>query len=162
MMADSLNIRGLDAALGKLRALRGKEQIKAVRQALRKGANIVRKDAQARAKALDDPSTTQAIHKEIVVRQGRFRNGELSMRVGVRGGAKAYVDSARNRREGRVGRAYEGGGNVYHWRFLEFGTSKMAARPFMRPALEGNVEKVIDAFGGDLEASIDKIMAKAR
>lgn len=38
-----------------------------------------------------------------------------------------------NRRQGRVGQE-SATANAYYWRFLEFGTSKAAARPFIRPA----------------------------
>ena len=60
-------------------------------------------------------------------------------KVGVMGGArqKTYVDNRANRRAGRVGATYEvEDAETFHWRFLELGTRKMRARPFMRPALE--------------------------
>lgn len=159
----SNQIQGLDAVLGRLAQLQGKEMKKAVTASLRKGANLVKKDAASRAQAFDDPSTPAQIFKEIVVRTGKVSNREdVRLRVGVKGGAKNFKDTKQNRRMGRVGKAYEGGGNVYWWRFLEFGTSKMAARPFMRPALAENTNKVIALFRDNLGPAIDKVLSKRK
>lgn len=45
------------------------------------------------------------------------------------------------------------GTNVQYAQPLEFGTSKMAARPFLFPALEKNREKVVAAIKEELEAA---------
>jgi len=155
------HIEGLDAVLARLGQLQGKEMKKAVTASLRKGANLVKKDAAMRAKSFDDPSTPAQVFKEIVVRTGKVRNREdVRLRIGVKGGAQNYKNTKQNRRLGRVGNSYEGGGNVYWWRFLEFGTSKMAARPFMRPALAENTDKVIALFKDTLGPAIDKVLSK--
>jgi HK97 gp10 family phage protein len=36
----------------------------------------------------------------------------------------------------------------YYWRFVEFGTVKMAARPFLRPALEAKKMDAVEAMDG--------------
>jgi HK97 gp10 family phage protein len=36
--------------------------------------------------------------------------------------------------------------DAYYWRYIEFGTSKMAARPFLRPAFEAKKEAAIEAL----------------
>lgn len=151
----------VEPLLAEFRSLPKKLGSKALKSALRKGATVVKKDAQKRAKRFDDPATAAKVWKEITVRAGkRRRNGDVTMQVGVKGGAKRYVDNARNRRLQRVGSSYEGPGAVYYWRFLEFGTSKMKAQPFMRPALANNVEKVMDAVTVSLRKGIDKAVAK--
>ena len=165
-MAD-FKITGADEALRKLRDLAPKLQKKALNAAMRKGMTIVKKSAVAGAKRFDDPATAQSIAKEIVVRSNakrarRMGPGTFLVQVGVRGGAKAYRDNRKNRAAGRVGKSYEGGGNVYHWRFLEFGTSKMRAQPFMRPALEDNVDTVTNTVASELDKAIDKIVAKGQ
>lgn len=138
-MADNLGgIQGLDAVLGRLKQLHGKKQINAIKMAMRKGANIIKKDAVARAGALDDSETPNKIYKEIVTRMRKQRGNELRISVGVRGGARKYVSNRANRRAGKVGKSYETGGIVWYWRILEFGSVKMAARPFMRPALKAS------------------------
>lgn len=164
-MANEFEIQGLDGVLKKLETLGPKLRKKALNSAMRKGMNVVKKAAQARARRFDDPRTAQSIPKEIVVRSNakkarRMGPGTFLVQVGVKGGAKAYVDNRKNRRAGRVGQSYEGGGNVYHWRFLEFGTAKMRAQPFMRPALEENTGAVTDVVVKELDSAIDKIIAK--
>lgn len=62
------------------------------------------------------------------------------MQVGIRGGAR------------------KSGDNVFYWRFLEFGTEKMAARPFMRPALESKAEAATDAIVTELNRQLDEVL----
>jgi HK97 gp10 family phage protein len=142
-MANEFEIQGLDGVLRKMREISPKLQRKGLVAAVRKGANIVRDDARNRAKAFDDPSTPKPIWREIVSkvngRRGR-QEGGVVMQVGIRGGAR------------------ESGDNVFYWRFLEFGTSKMAARPFMRPALESNVDKATDAIVTELKRQLDEVL----
>lgn len=49
-------------------------------------------------------------------------------------------------------------GKAYYWRFLEEGTSKMAAAPFLRPAADSKHEEGVEKFKEKLKAEIDKIM----
>lgn len=162
-MASEFQIKGLDEALRRMRGIAPKLKKRGVGAALRKAAVIVRKAAAQSAKQFDDQATQSNISKEVVVRtnakKGR-RAGGVAVEIGVRGGAKAYVDNKANRRAGRVGDTYEGGGNSFHWRFLEFGTSKMRAQPFMRPALANNQQAVIEKFAQELGPEIDKAVRK--
>lgn len=50
-------------------------------------------------------------------------------------------------KKGRKTKAYSQGKiDTFYARFVEFGTSKMMAQPFMRPALEENFDAVMDGF----------------
>lgn len=144
-----------------LKSLPVKIQRKALASAMRKGAAIVRNAAQTKAKTFDRADTPNKVWKEITVRTnsrlGR-QNGGYALSVGVKGGARRYTNNARNRAAGRVGQSYEGPGKVYYWRFLEFGTQKMKAQPFMRPALADNVEAVIDTVAAELSNNIDQLV----
>ncbi|MEI1730852.1 HK97-gp10 family putative phage morphogenesis protein [Acinetobacter baumannii] len=157
-------IQGLEPALRKMRAI-GNEKIvkRIVRKAMRKGMNLVRDKARAKVKQLDDPSTPQKIWKEIVVQSGRSRNKNyLVMRVGVRGGARVpYTNNAQNRRAGRVGKTYQIDLSVFYWRFLEFGTSRQPATPFLRPALYENIEQVTDIFVQVFKFELDVVLGAA-
>lgn len=164
-MAVDYAIHGLDPVLKKMRGLAPALRKKALNAALRKAMAPVRKSAVDAAKRFDDPATAQSIPKEIVIRSNAKKARTIGsdaflVQVGVRGGAKSYVNNRANRRQGRVGKSYEGGGNVFHWRFLEFGTANMRAQPFMRPALENNIQKVTGIFVTELSLAIDKIIAK--
>jgi len=45
--------------------------------------------------------------------------------------------------------------DAWYWRFLEFGTRKMAARPFLRPALESRRTQAVDAIKARLRQRIE-------
>lgn len=150
-----------DGLLLQLKSLPVKVQRKVVASAMRKGAAIVRKAAQTKAKTFDRAETPNKVWKEVTVRTnsrlGRQNNG-YALSVGVKGGARRYTNNAKNRRQGRVGATYEGPGKVYYWRFLEFGTQKMKAQPFMRPALSENVEQVMDVVAAELDTRITQLV----
>ena len=48
----------------------------------------------------------------------------------------------------------------WYWKFLEFGTSKMSARPFMRPGFEAKKTEAVERIREYLSARIDKEAAK--
>lgn len=45
---------------------------------------------------------------------------------------------------------------AYFWRFIEFGTSKLVARPFLRPAFEAKSHEAVDRFAQSLADAIDQ------
>lgn len=141
-------IEGLDPVLKKLKALSSdKFRLKGVRAAGTKAMRIVRDAARAKAKTFDDPDSPSNIAKNIQTRndaKAGKREGGVVIKVGVVGGA----------------RPAKGNKDTGHWRFVEFGKEGVAARPFMRPALESNINKVTDTFVSSLNTEIDKIIAK--
>jgi len=154
-------IQGLEEVLGKLKALEQLPRQKATRFALRKAANLVRDAAQANAARLDDPKTSENIAANIAVAldKKRYRQeGEIKMRVGVAGGAKGFaaaVGELRGKGKGNPG------GDTFHWRFLELGTSKMRAQPFMRPALESNTGAATSEFVTHFDKAIVRAIRRA-
>ena len=48
---------------------------------------------------------------------------------------------------------------VFYWRFLEFGTSRQPATPFLRPALSNNIDAITNKFSEVFSAEIDKELA---
>lgn len=50
---------------------------------------------------------------------------------------------------------------AYHAHFVEFGTSKMSAKPFLRPAYENTKRETVDAFK-EYAKRIDKEIEKLR
>jgi HK97 gp10 family phage protein len=161
MATGDYKIQGADRAIDILKTLAPKLQRKYLGRAVRKGAAIIRKAAQGKARAFDRPDTPNKIWKEIVVRTNSRlgkRNGGIALQIGVKGGAKQYQNNKENRRSGRVGKQYEGAGKVYYWRFLEFGTKKMHPQPFMIPAMTENIENATAAIVDDLNAGIDEVV----
>lgn len=49
---------------------------------------------------------------------------------------------------------------AYFWRFIEFGTSKMDMRPFMRPAFESAKQAALDRFVAVCRGNIAKASSK--
>lgn len=145
-------LEGVDELMLKLKAVSRETANKGGRAALRKAAKIVLDAAKSGAQRLDDPATADDIEKNLVIRRDRkaFKRGDLALRVGVRGGAQGG---------NKKSEAFAGlpGKDTRHWRYLEFGTEKIPARPFMRPALSNNVTKASDAF----IAEYDKRLARA-
>ena len=50
--------------------------------------------------------------------------------------------------------------DAYYWRFVEFGTSKMVARPFLRPAFEAKKSQAVDALRDYLVERIPNEVSK--
>lgn len=152
-MAFETKLEGVDEIVRKLKLLPIRIGRNAARRALRKGANIVRDAARRNALAIDDPQSREVIAKNVAVAGGGSRRerqaGGVMMRVGVRGGAQPTV-----------GDNGTPGGNTTHWRFPEFGTSKMRAQPFMRPAMAESAGKATDAIMSAMNVEIDKEIRK--
>lgn len=151
-MSVEFNIEGLDEVQEKLKRLGNPRLIKnATRRSARKAMAIVRDAARANAKALDDPETAEKIWKNIAIAAGKTRNpNEVVMRVGVRGGA-----SFSNPNPPKTP-----GGDTRHFRWLEFGSVHNPPTPFMRPALQNNIQAVTNSFAENFNKEIDKELAK--
>ncbi|MGF6595195.1 HK97-gp10 family putative phage morphogenesis protein [Pseudomonas sp. 2835] len=151
-MADEISARlqGLVPVTQKMLGLAPKLRRKGLRKAARQAMNIVRDDAKSRAKAIDDPETTEKIWKNIVTqesgKQGR-REGGVVMKVGIRGGAGANQHSK--------DASGNPGGDTRHWRYIEFGTQHTPPAPFMRPSFSQNLGAVTDRFIGVFSQEID-------
>ena len=142
-MAAEFKITGLEPALRKMRAVTVEVTLKGVRGSASKAMRVVRDAARANARRIDDPESAADIAKNIAVSTKVYpRLGEVRSRVGVRGGARP--DSSRNPDPKNTG----------HWRLIELGTSEQPARPFIRPALENNIDKVVTVFVDDLDKNI--------
>lgn len=158
-MADGITFKivGLDALLAKFESITYDTKRKGGRYALRKAAQLVRDAAKANAKRIDDPKSAADISANIVERwNGRLfkRTGDLGFRVGVLGGAGGSKTGAQQS-------AGLPGGDTRHFRFVEFGTEKVAARPFMRPALENNINAATDVFVTEYGKAIDRAIKRA-
>lgn len=145
-------------------------QLKGARYAGRKAANIIAEAARQNAGRLDDPETAENIAANIVVRFSSRtfrRNGNVAFRIGVLGGAQQYADTKQNRRKGRVGQAYatdgnknNPGGDTWYWRQVEFGNKNSAPHPFMRPAMQQNIDPAISEFARQLNGWMDRYFKK--
>lgn len=151
-MSVEVNIEGLDEVQEKLKRLGNPRLMKnAARRSARKAMAIVRDSARSAAKGIDDPQTSEKIWKNIAIGAGKTRNpNEVVMRVGVRGGASFSNPNPPN----------TSGGDTRHWRWLEFGSVHNPPTPFMRPALQNNIQAVTNSFAENFNKEIDKELAK--
>lgn len=151
------SLLGVDELLGKLDELGQDVRKKGGRFALRKAAKIVEAAAKVNANKVDDPGTGRSIADNIATRFStrRFkRTGDLLFRVGVSYGAVLpgkgeTVDKTVN-------------SPTPHWRLKEFGTSKMRAEPFMRPALSDNIGAATNEFIVQYDKAIDRAIKRAK
>lgn len=180
-MADgvSVQISGVNEIVAKMESVKLDIRQKGGRSALRKAAQVVRDRAKAHALTIDDPTTRTRIFMNIVERWSnkRFRaTGDLMFRVGVLGGAKSTSKDAirreRNRRKKGIksladlgelsGAGVDNpGGDTYYWRFVEFGTQRAPAHPFMRPAMNTSVQEATNAFIREYDKALDRAIRRA-
>lgn len=151
MAGVEVEITGLDDVVSRLQRLANPRRTKSIaRKAARQAMNIVRDAARNNAKAIDDPETSEKIFKNIKVSAGKTRNpNEIKMRVGVDGGASFSNPNPKP----------TSGGDTRHWRWIEYGKSGVPAVPFMRPALESNIQQVTNKFSEVFNAELDKELA---
>lgn len=153
MVEVQFSLRGVDELNKALKEVSDDVRKKGGRFALRKAANLVAGALRVGAQRLDDPATGRAISQNVAVRfsSRRFkRTGDLMFRVGVLQGAVLSKGGNEN-----------AGAPTPHWRLLEFGTEKMAARPFARPALERNVGQATNEFVTQLKKALDRAAQRA-
>ncbi len=161
-MAAEIELQGLaelSAALKQLPRELSSRNGGPLRAALAQAAKVIRDQAQAMA-----PQDSGLLKREI--RMVRARDpGSVGANeqylVGVRRGKRIkYADTRENRRKRRVGKKYQDPGRAYYWRFLEFGTERMAARPFLRPAFEAKKEEAAMRFRDSLREGIQRAVKK--
>lgn len=152
MATGTVKIEGLTQAVERLKALPKELRKTPGRAAVGKGAAVIRKAAKANALRVDDSETGRKIADNIGqrFRSKEFkRTGDLMVSVGVLSGKGKIPDG--NPDAGPKG-------DTKHWHLVELGSAKMAARPFLRPALSDNAQAATDAIATELNNQIDKIV----
>lgn len=153
---------GLEDLRAKLKEISKDMQFKGGRFALRKSAQVIRDKARENASRVDDSKTPEDIAKNITERwSGRLntRTGDLGFRIGVLGGAKgAAVASGEIAGKGKA----NPGGDTFYWRFLEFGTQHISARPFMRPAMTDSIQPATAEFIKQYDKAVDRAIRRAK
>lgn len=133
-MADwiTYKLTGAEALSAKFKTLPQELQRQVVLPAMKDAMDIVLQDAKARAQRIDNPQTPQNIALNIAITENKAyfnETGSTMVSVGVR-------KSKRGQR----------GGNTFYWWWVELGTSRIRAQPFMRNALAQNQQAVFAEF----------------
>ena len=144
-MADSVHIAGLDTFAQALKLLPHNISRRVLRGAVAAAGKVIRDEAKARAPVHSGP-----------VAKGHPPPGTLKRAIALgrsnrlsKPGKEVYHVFVRNSAiAGSKGKKIIAGGkfDAYYWRYVEFGTSRMAARPFLRPAFEVKKEEAIGAI----------------
>lgn len=154
-MKVELKLHGLDGVLETLQALPAEVVSKRggpVKLALAKGARLLRDEAQRnirRAIDLRGADSTGTTEKAVVATRGKPIIGGHGERYLVRVKRKAYTNAK--------------GGKTHTLRtaqLLEYGSSKQAATPWLRPAVQRRGAQVIDVVTEDLIKRLDRVVAR--
>ncbi|CDG20586.1 Gp10 [Xenorhabdus poinarii G6] len=125
------------------------ENNKVLRRGTYAGAKILRDETRHRA-----PKRTGKLKRNIMAaNRKKQRDGTVSAGVYVRGSNKSGTNSDTRMKKNDPR-------NAYYWRFLEKGTSKMAAKPFIDPAFDAKADEAAEAAFQVALNAIDEVLAK--
>lgn len=112
-----------------------------------------RRGKKARGKAVDGQSASSTTTERVLEQPGNLRKNIARKRL--KGRKYASVTGG----EAYVGVSWQG--NAFYGRFLEFGTAKMAARPFLRPAFDARSGEALGIFMDRLQQNIERARRRA-
>ena len=142
MIKPTLSFKGFQSLDADFKLLSAAEQRKVSRKAVRAGAVVFRDAVRASA-----PIRTGRLKKSVSVDTARG-----SLTAGVK------FKKVRVIRKSKKGKSQQT--LPFYWWMIENGTSKMSARPFVRPAFDANVKKAEDAAFQQYLKDIDEIFLK--
>lgn len=156
-MAGSVVLTGVDEMRRQLESIADPKAVQRILGAgLSAGAQAIRDEARTRA-----PVRTGALRESIIAyRDRKPQQGTVHYLVGVRRIKVAYAVNRLNRRLKRAGLKLKIREDTFYWRFLEYGTAKMHARPFMQPAIAVVAPKLVDLVGAKIQAGIDRTLKR--
>ncbi|MBK5206122.1 MAG: HK97 gp10 family phage protein [Polaromonas sp.] len=139
-MGEFVQLTGFAELAKALRELPDRVARNGLRAAVNAGATVVKNQARKNA-----PVDTGLLKKNIFQKQIREASSQYqqTFAVGVRQGHARNKDGSKKELP-------------YYWRFMEFGTSKMPARPFLRPAFEAKKEEAVKRIKEKLDERIQK------
>lgn len=137
-----IKVDGLDSLMRALHELPDRVAKNALRSAVNAGATEIKRGAREKA-----PVDTGRLKRSLYQRQIREQSSlyQQTYFVGVRTGPKRGKDGKKDYSQ-----------DAWYWKFVEFGTSKIVARPFLRPAFEGNKEAAVNRIAEKLDERIQK------
>lgn len=136
-----IDFRGFSELAKKLHDLGNALSEDVLEAGVRAGAKIIR-DAAA-VKAPRDPESDDHMGDHLVVRTVE------------KDGVHAVADVAP---VGWAPEAGKGEGRYWYWRLPEYGTVKMAAHPFIRPAMDENEDAITRTIADRLRKEIEKVI----
>ena len=144
-MADaSMRLEGASDLERKLKRLEAKVAKKIVRRAVRDGAKVIMAETKARC-----PVDTGRLKRSFAIRASKGKRSFFG--VAVFPSVKKEPDLVSHSKDGT---------RQYYPAVVEYGTSRRAARPFMRPAFDATkykaAQKTIDVMNREIQAEARK------
>ncbi|EBG8067292.1 HK97 gp10 family phage protein [Salmonella enterica] len=149
MINFSLDFSGLNDISKDLELLSKAETNKVLRDSTRAGADVVRREVVSTAPV----RTGKTKRNVVVITQKARRRGEISSGVHIRGVNPETGNSDNTMKK-------DDPNNAFYWRFVELGTSKMAAKPFVRPSFDAKVDEAAKVAMDRMNLAIDTVLAK--
>lgn len=172
------HIEGLDHLLAQLKALPKAMRTRVLRNALAAGARPVRDRAKRAAPVLSAASAKAAPYRKpgtvrdaISVRTSKAAKqaGNVGVFVNVRPakGATYRTETLRSRLLGvkvkrstlksASQRGAKSRNDPFYWRFIHFGTKKLAARPFLKIAADAELPNALKIFTTQVQRWVEKV-----
>ena len=150
---ESVQVQGLDQLAEALRALPQRVARNGLRAAVYAGAKVIRDEAKLHAPvATGNLGPNQpppgTLKRSVIMKQIPELSGaqKQTFFVTVRHGKKY-------RKQGKKGNLSQ---DAWYWRFVEFGTVKMSAQPFLRPAFDMRKNDALQAIKTRLAQRIEQ------
>jgi HK97 gp10 family phage protein len=133
----SVKVEGLDQLADRLKGLGPDISKKTLARSVSRGARVVRNAVNNRA-PIDTGRLKRAVYTKKLSKESN--GNQQTYIVGVRSG-KRYQKTDRD---------------AFYWRFHEFGTEKLPAKPFIRPAFESSKFEAAERIKEVLIKQVDK------
>lgn len=153
-MADSIKIdlKGFAELAEQLKDFGPKVARNGLRTSTFAGAKVIKDEIAAKA-----PVRTGALRDSIsTFKRHTDSDNVVQYSIGIRNIRQKYGNTSENLRKRRVGKTYFVQGPTFYGRFVEFGTSKMSAHPFMRPGFASAVQGALNAIRDGLAKAVDR------
>lgn len=150
----SIRVEGLDQLRRALQRLPEEVQAKVLPNAVAKGIRPILKEAKSivAASAFD----TGSLHRNIRATRGVRRSTEASSFVSVRRLSRKRIAALRAKQKASGKKINRIINDPFYWKFIEFGTSKMAARSFLRTAFNSKKEDSLEATRTALREGVER------
>ena len=151
-----IKVGGLEGVKKALRGLTREAKGKELYKALRPGAKLIQQVAIAKAPQGDESFTT-------VMKSGKTWNheaGQLRKSIAIRRETKKYITHQAQLRIGVLKSSRDPNAGAWYWRFVEFGTVKQPAQPFLVPAFESSKYAADGVIKGALLKMVERLAKK--
>ena len=138
----TFNVSGFDVLEAQLLELGAELALKTLAAAARKAFKPVLDAAIGRV-----PVKSGALRDSIKITVKKPKEGDAVVVVGLK------IGKAAEYKTGELAPARR-------WHFIELGTSKYAAHPFLRPALDGQAPEVLDSLKTEIAAAIERAVKR--